>query len=80
VAERGRPENERASLQVAGWQSHLQNDLVAEFSDGVRQFYCWTPPKGVGTPPKGVNGTTPNGELTPPKQLPTTDRCGLRYH
>ena len=31
------------ALKAAGWQFHLQNDLVDEFSDGVRQFDCRTP-------------------------------------
>jgi hypothetical protein len=50
-------QNQRASLQAAGLQFHLQNDLVAEFSDGVRQFDCRTPPKGIGTPTEGFDGT-----------------------
>ena len=61
------------ALKAAGWQFHLQNDLVDEFSDGDRQFDRRTPPKGVGTPPKGVSCTP----LTrPPKDvlMPASDR------
>jgi hypothetical protein len=81
-------QNQRASLQAAGWQFRLQNDLVAEFSDGVRQFDCRTlpkgvrtPPKGVRTPPKGVDGTPPDGaSCTPPNGGTGHLRNGVRLH